>query len=96
MLAQVGTFEHLLNTSNQTNLQWEAFTQRFPVLDDIVDQTGLTEYLLPTKMQSHLIELYQTYVAEWNIIKSQIATGILNKQGGLQALDQCLVTTQHA
>ncbi|MGB3534095.1 MAG: 7-cyano-7-deazaguanine synthase [Microcoleaceae cyanobacterium] len=96
MLAQVRTLEHLLNTSNQTNLQWVALTQKFPILDDIVDRTASIEKLLPTEMQSRLIQLYQTYVAEWNIVKSQMATGLVNKQSGSQVLDKYSLTTQQA
>jgi 7-cyano-7-deazaguanine synthase in queuosine biosynthesis len=96
MLAQVSTLEHLLNTSNQTNLQWEALTKEFPTLDDIVDRTASTEKLLPTQMQSRLIQLYHNYVAEWNIVKSQIAIGLVNKQSGSQVLDRYSVTTQQA
>ncbi|MDY7020885.1 MAG: 7-cyano-7-deazaguanine synthase, partial [Cyanobacteriota bacterium] len=72
MLEQVNTFRKLLSPSDQIDLQWEALTREFPVLDDIVDRSAGIENLSPVDMQSRLIELYQTYINEWDIAESQI------------------------
>ncbi|MEB3177619.1 MAG: hypothetical protein VKL59_01035 [Nostocaceae cyanobacterium] len=68
--------------------------KEFPVLDDIVDRTAVAENLLPKDMQSHLLQLYQTYVSEWDAVQSQIAVGILNKRSDQQVSDRCWVVAQ--
>ena len=78
MQAQVRTLDSLLTVSDEP---WEAFTKKFPVLDDIVDQISIAESLSPVDMQSRIVQLYQNYVSEWNAVEWQIANGILNKQG---------------
>ncbi len=79
MFAQVCTFRRLLGDSENLNFQWEALTREFLRLDDIVDRSAAAENLLPTEMQDRLINLYQTYVAEWDTVKSQIAADFLDK-----------------
>ena len=80
MLVQVSTFHKLLSTSNDIALQWEAFTgeSSFSTLEYIIDRTDEIEGLSPTEMQSRLIRLYQTYVAEWDSVESQIAAPFLD------------------
>jgi 7-cyano-7-deazaguanine synthase in queuosine biosynthesis len=85
MLAQVCTFRRLLGASDNHNFQWEALTQKFLRLDDIVDRSTVAENLLPAEMQSRLIKLYRTYVAEWNAVESRIAAEILDKNSERQA-----------
>lgn len=85
MLVQVSTFRRLLSTSDNPNFQWQALTKEFLALDDIVDRSATAENLLPADMQSRLIKLYRTYVAEWDTVKSQIAADLLDKDGEQQA-----------
>jgi hypothetical protein len=94
MLAQVGTLRCKLGISDEAGLQWEALTRTFPELDDIVDRSAEAESLLPADMRDRLIQLYRTYVSEWDAVESRIAVGLLNKRSDQQALDRCLVTTQ--
>lgn len=84
MLAQVCTFRRLLGDADNPNFQWQALTREFLRLDDIVDRSAAAENLLPAKMQSHLIKLYRTYVAEWDTVESQIAAEILDKNSDQQ------------
>lgn len=93
MLVQVSTLRHLLGVSDEPGLQWEALTQEFPVLDDIVDRGAVAESLLPIAMQSRLIQLYQSYVSEWDAVESQIAVGLLNT-GKQQASNRRAVNAQ--
>lgn len=78
MLEQVRTLRRQLSVSDETSRQWEALTGEFLDLDDIVDQTAAAENLLPTDIQSRLIQLYQTYVSEWDTVESLIADGFSN------------------
>ena len=73
MLAQVDTLRNLLGVSNSPNIQWEALTRTFPELDDIVDRSAEADNVVPVDMQHHLIELYQTYVTEWDTVKARIS-----------------------
>lgn len=91
MQTQVRTLDSLLGVSDEP---WEAFTKKFPVLDDIVDQVSVAESLLPTDMRSRLIQLYQNYVSEWNAVEWQIAKGILNKQGSQKPSSRYIVSSQ--
>jgi len=93
MLVQVSTLRHLLGVSDEPGLKWEALTQEFPVLDDIVDRGAVAESLLPIAMQSRLIQLYQSYVSEWDAVESQIAVGLLNT-GKQQASNRRAVNAQ--
>lgn len=81
MLVQVCTFRRLLSTSDQ----WEALTREFLELDNIVDRSAAAENLLPADMQSRLIKLYQTYVAEWDAVEARIAAEILDQDRNQQA-----------
>ncbi|GFE72039.1 7-cyano-7-deazaguanine synthase [Chroococcus sp. FPU101] len=94
MLAQVSTLRGLLDVSDTPNLQWASLTQRFPELDDIVDRVAITENLMPTDMQKYLIRLYQTYIAEWNIVGFRISADILNQISNGQTTDDYLVAAQ--
>lgn len=77
MLAQVETLRCLLNPPNPHEVQWEALTRKFPILDDIVDQCSVVEKLTTLDMQSKLIRLYQNYVAEWDDVKSQLSVNLI-------------------
>ncbi|WP_336622309.1 7-cyano-7-deazaguanine synthase [Chlorogloeopsis sp. ULAP01] len=94
MLVQVNTLRHLLSILDEPSFQWEALTREFPVLDDIVDRSAAAENILPADMQGRLIQLYRTYVSEWDVVESLIAEGLLNKHGDQQALGRCWVTAQ--
>jgi hypothetical protein len=93
MQAQVRTLDSLLGVSDEP---WQAFTKKFPVLDDIVDQVSVAESLLPADMRSHIIQLYQNYVSEWNTVEWQIANGILNKQGHHKDKSRYIVSSQQS
>jgi hypothetical protein len=84
MLAQVCTFRRLLGASDNHNFQWEALTRKFLRLDDIVDRSAVAENLLPAEMQSRLIKLYRTYVAEWDTVESRIAAEFLDQDSNQQ------------
>jgi Queuosine biosynthesis protein QueC len=96
MLEQVKTLQSLLSTSDNPNIQWKALTQKFPALDDIVDQSADTENLQPADMQIRLIKLYQNYVTEWDTVESRIAIGLLRKRSDQQALNKDLIATQQS
>ncbi len=74
----------MINTHQSQRNQWESFTREFPELDDIVDRTANIESLKPIEMQNKLIRLYQTYVAEWFDVESQICEFLVNKPRNLQ------------
>jgi 7-cyano-7-deazaguanine synthase in queuosine biosynthesis len=94
MLTQVSTLRDLLNLSDAPNFQWEFLTRKFLELDDIVDRAAMTEKLLPTDMQKHLIRLYQTYVAEWDAVEHRISMDFLNPTSNQQTANDCLVAVQ--
>ncbi|MEH2058615.1 MAG: 7-cyano-7-deazaguanine synthase [Nostoc sp.] len=78
MREQVRILNNLLSISGETSDRWQALTRRFSDLEDIVDRTTAAENLLPLDMRSRLIQLYQTYVAEWDTVESRISGGLLN------------------
>jgi hypothetical protein len=80
MLEQVKTLQSLLDTSNSLETQWEALTRRYYVLDDIVDKGVEAENLSITEMRSRLIQLYQSYVDEWEDVESTLSVGLLNQK----------------
>ena len=94
MLVQVKTLRNLLDVSDEMDLQWEALTREFPVLDDIVDRSAGAESLLPIDMRGQLIQLYRTYVSEWDTVKSQIAVCPLNQGGKQQVSNRNAVNVQ--
>jgi Queuosine biosynthesis protein QueC len=96
MLEQVKTLRSLLGRSDSPNIRWKALTQKFPALDDIVDQSADTENLQPADMQIRLIRLYQNYVTEWDTVESQIAIGLLSKRSDQQPLNKDLIATQQS
>lgn len=79
MLVQVSILRELLNCSENSVSQWESLTRRFPELDDIVDRTYEVEYLTPPEIRKHLINLYQTYVSEWDVVEPQISMSFSNQ-----------------
>jgi 7-cyano-7-deazaguanine synthase in queuosine biosynthesis len=91
MQAQVQTLDYLLGISDNP---WKNLTKKFPVLDDIVDRTAMAENLLPADIQSRLIQLYQNYVSEWNVVETQIAEGLLNKGSYQKASSRYVVSSQ--
>lgn len=94
MLVQVNTLRNLLNVSDEMGLQWEALTREFPVLDDIVDRCAEVENLLPIDMRNRLIQLYRSYVSEWDTVKSKISVRSLNQCGKQQVSNRNAVTVQ--
>jgi Queuosine biosynthesis protein QueC len=80
MLTQVDTLRCLLDRSHPHEVQWEALTRKFPILDDIVDLCCAVENLTTLDMQSKLIRLYQNYVAEWDDVKSQLSVNLINSR----------------
>ncbi len=94
MLEQVSTLKKLLNSSTSPNSQWQTLTQHFLELEDIVDRSAKAENLLPSEMQQRLIQLYQTYVSEWDAVETQISVDMLDQENNHQISDQHLVTVQ--
>lgn len=94
MLEQASILKNLLSVSSTANLQWISLTQRFPELDDVVDRLALSENLPSIDIQQNLIRLYQTYVAEWNTVKSDISGDLLSQVSSQQISDECLVAAQ--
>ncbi|MGB7251401.1 MAG: 7-cyano-7-deazaguanine synthase, partial [Phormidesmis sp.] len=88
MLAQVHTLRCLINASDFPSLQWEALTQKFPVLDDIVDRGSMAKNLAFDDMRGRLIQLYRSYVTEWDDVESSLSVGLLNNIDQ-QSLDKC-------
>ena len=78
MSVQVRTFRSLLDASDRPDLQWENLAYKFPVLDEIVDRCSIIENLSTPDMRSRLIQLYLSYVNEWNSAESQLSVGLLN------------------
>jgi len=76
MLFQVETLRSLIYTSELPETQWELITREFPILDDIVDNCSKSEELSISDMRKRLILLYQSYVTEWDIVKSQLSVGL--------------------
>ncbi|WP_242031058.1 7-cyano-7-deazaguanine synthase [Anabaena sp. FACHB-1237] len=91
MQAQVRTLDSLFAISDNP---WKSITKKFPVLDDIVDQTAIVENLLPIEMQNRLIQLYRNYVSEWNAVESLISKGLLNQYSDLQISSKYTVLSQ--
>lgn len=94
MLAQASTFRGLFNASEAPIDNWEALTQRFPELDDIVDRIAIAENLLPTDIQKHLIRLYQTYVAEWDTVEVRISVDLSNPISDERTSDEYIVAAE--
>lgn len=94
MLAQVSTLKGLLKCSENDAAQWKSLTKRFPELDDIVDRTHEVESLTPLEMRRCLIELYQTYVSEWDTVEPQISGDFLNKMSVQQVSQDFQLATQ--
>jgi hypothetical protein len=88
MFAQVFTFRRLLGDSHNPNFKWEALTREFLRLDDIVDRSAAAENLLPAEMQSRLLKLYRTYVAEWDTVESRIAAEFLAQDSDQQVSER--------
>lgn len=78
MLAQVHTLKSLLNASDSPALQWESLAYKFPVLDEIVDRCSPIENLSIPDIRSRLLQLYRTYITEWNGAEFQLSVGLLN------------------
>ncbi|MHC5597313.1 MAG: 7-cyano-7-deazaguanine synthase [Nostoc sp.] len=78
MREQVRILNNLFSVSGEISDQWEALTRRFSDLEDIVDRTATAENLLPVDMRGQLIQLYQSYVSEWDTVESRISGGLLN------------------
>lgn len=89
MLVQVSILKELLNHSENSISRWGALTRRFPELDDIVDRAYKVESLTPPEMRKRLINLHQTYVAEWNMVEPQISMNFSN-QATVQQVPQDL------
>lgn len=59
-----------------------------------MDQTAGTEKLLPVEMQHRLIQLYETYIAEWDAVESQISVGLLDWENNRNTSDKRLFAVQ--
>lgn len=72
MLAQVATLRERLKPSNTAADPWQALTQRFPELNDIVDRTHAGENMTLLQMRLQLIRLFHTYACEWNTVEQSL------------------------
>lgn len=72
MLAQVATLQEHLKPSNYAANPWQALTQRFPELNDIVDRTHSDENMTLLQMRHQLIRLFYTYASEWNTVEQSL------------------------
>jgi hypothetical protein len=59
--------------------QKKMLSKRFYQLDDIVDKCVSDDKLMYNDMNHRLITLYQTYVNEWDTVKSQIMEDFLEQ-----------------
>ena len=84
MLVQVSIIRRLLNSSNEASCQWESLTRRFPELDDIVDRTSERKGLTSVEMRQNLVQLYQTYITEWDNVESYISAELSNQMINLK------------
>ncbi len=94
MLEQIKTFRNLLGRANSFDLQWKALAQKFPTLDDIVDQCAKLESLQPHDMQVRLIQLYENYASEWDIVESQIKNGFSKEREAHQEFCKTMPAAQ--
>jgi len=74
MREQIVTFRNLLQIWDTSSSPWEKLTREFPILDDIVDRSAKAEELSPGQMRKYLIELYKTYVREWETFEPQLSS----------------------
>lgn len=72
MKDQVSVLKSILDIDSAPSTQWEALTQRFPELDDIVDRMCTVEEMPNENLKAHLIRLYQSYISEWSIVESDM------------------------
>lgn len=94
MLEQVSIIKDLLSSEKDFSLQWQALTQRFPELDDISDRLGANSAIAVSDVRRKLLRLYQTYVSEWDAVKSQLVPSVLSKTAEQHLLDKLLVSHQ--
>lgn len=78
MLTQVDSLERLLSGHKRSNAQWEALTQKYAVLDDIVDRTAEFQGIPEHEMRLRLVQLYQNYICEWQQVRAPLSADILN------------------
>jgi 7-cyano-7-deazaguanine synthase in queuosine biosynthesis len=78
MEVQINTLDRLLKLSTKKEIQWRYITQEFCELDDIVDRTFEAENLSIPEMRKNLIQLYKTYIDEWEITEIYLKKGLLN------------------
>ena len=62
MLHQVKELREILSTRSP----WDSFVYKYPRLAEIVDRTASHTSMAPEVMRERLIQLYQTYVCEWD------------------------------
>src|SRR5262245_5466548 len=75
MLRQIEDLRVLLSASSP----WCSLVLKYPRRADVVDQIAPSRGLAPDVMQEHLIQLYQTYVCEWdNSVRGSLGEGLLD------------------
>ncbi len=72
MKEQILTLKRLIRVSDSQNTEWEALTQRFTELEDIADRIVLTESMTVEDVRSHIINLYQSHIDEWDTSESRL------------------------
>ncbi|MGK7941619.1 MAG: 7-cyano-7-deazaguanine synthase [Crocosphaera sp.] len=96
MLEQVKVFRDLLHISDNFTVQWEALTRKFPDLDDIVDDIIFTNQSVRSEIQKSFLQLYSTYVDEWQTVESQIKTTLTPKVNNQVVTSKSCVIVQQS
>ena len=75
ILHQVEALRAILSTRSP----WDSLVYQYPRLADVVDHTAPHTGMAPEVMRERLIQLYQTYVCEWDSdsIRDSIGEGLL-------------------
>src|SRR5262249_50302406 len=79
MLHQVKELRAILSTRTP----WDNFVYKYPRLADVVDRTAPNIGMAPELMRERLIQLYQTYVCEWDndSVRDSVGAGLLGGAG---------------
>ena len=75
MLHQIKELRAILGTRSP----WDSLVYKYPRLADVVDHTAPHTSMAPEVMRERLIQLYRTYVCEWDSasVRDSIGEGLL-------------------
>jgi len=80
MLNQVEVFRSAFGGATPSADSWEKLTRFYPALDDIVDRSASYRGLTAGGMRQRIIEMYLSYVREWDLTRDQLVKGVLDWQ----------------